>query len=189
MTQWIPNYCVWSLILRFRRGHIYQILQSRPFMLRRQLLIPYFNRRWVSFIYPSSLNDLKTCQRADIVENQRCGETSSLRRPRSLSRPIIKTLLKYQCPGRNEYTSFQKWATDIKDTWGCSRFHNSVNEKWSLPMVMWFKVLVLFNFCGTEYIPAIRPALKMTFPGYLWNGDLFFLFLLTLPTNVPFTLI
>ena len=38
-------------------------------------------------------------------------------------------------------------------------------------MVMWFKVLVLSNSCGPEYIRGIRPALKMTFSVSLWRSD------------------
>lgn len=116
------------LILHFRRGQISQILRSTPFSLRGQLLIPYSNRRWLSFEFHSSRNDLKMCQRAGIVENQRCGETSSSCAPFSFSWPIIKTLLKYQCPARNERATPQKWATDIKYIWGCSCFYYSVKD-------------------------------------------------------------
>lgn len=121
------------------------------FSLRRQLLIPYSNKWWVSFEFHSSRNDLKMCQRADIVENQRCGETSSSRAPFSFSWPIIKTLLKYQCPARNEHTSPQKWATDIKDIWAVHAF--IIQWKKLSLVVMWFKVLVLSNVSGPEYIP------------------------------------
>lgn len=103
-------------------------------------------------------NDLEMCERADIVENQRCGETSSSCTAFSFSWPIIKTLLKYQCPKRNEHTSPQKWAMGIKEIWGCWRFYNWVKKGL---MLMWFKVvLLLSNVSGLEYP---QPGLKMTF--------------------------
>lgn len=45
---------------------------------------------------------------------------------------------------------------------------------------------MLSNFCGPEYIPGIRLALKMTFHGQVWHsGTDFFLlfFILMLPNN------
>lgn len=136
------------------------------FILRRQLLIPPPGELWVSFMCHSWRNDLEMCERADIVENQRCGETSSSCAAFSFSWPIIKTLLKYQCPERNEHTSPLKWAKDIKEIWGCWRFYNWVKKGL---MLMWFKVvLLLSNVSGLDY----PPGLKTTFCGcrgiFLW---------------------
>lgn len=117
------------------------------FILFRQLLIPPPGELWVSFMCHSWRNDLEMCE--SIVENQRCGETSSSCAAFfSFSWPIIKTLLKYQCPERNEHTSL-KWAKDIKEIWGCWRFYNWVKKGL---MLMWFKVvLLLSNVSGLEY--------------------------------------
>lgn len=143
------------------------------FTLRRQLLIPPPGELWVSFMCHSWRNDLEMCERADIVEKQPCGETSSSCAAFSFSWPIIKTLLKYQCPERNEHTSPIKWAKDIKEIWGCRRFYNWVKKGL---MLMWFKVvLLLSNVSGLE---CTQPGLKMTFCG--WRGT----FLLMLCGNV-----
>lgn len=141
---------------------------------RRQLLIPPPGELWVSFMCHSWRNDLEMCERADIVENQRCGETSSSRPAFSFSWPIIKTLLKYQCPERNEHTSPQKWAKDIKEIWGCWRFYNWVKKGL---MLMWFKVVLLqSNFSGLEYTQAGLKndllQLQLTIPiDAVWKSD------------------
>lgn len=113
---------------------------------------------WLSFVCHSWRNDLETCERADIVEKQPCAETSSSCSALGFSWPIIKTLLKYQCPERNEHTSPPKWAKDIKEIWSCWRFYNWVKKGL---MLMWFKAaLPRSNVSGLEYT---QPGLKTTF--------------------------
>lgn len=114
-----------SLILRNRRGQISQTLQSRPFQLATNYwyLLPIGDE----FHLYSMLRGMTwTC-----VKELTLLKTNGVGKPHHRARfswPIIKTLLKYQCPARNERASPQKWATDIKDIWGCSCFYNSVKE-------------------------------------------------------------
>lgn len=123
------------------------------FSPHRQWLPPYSNKE-MGFVCISFIVELPK----NVSKSWHCWkparwETSSSPGPFSFSWPIIKTLLKYQCPARNERTSRQKNGPRTLKIYEAVHAFIIQWKKWSL-MVIWFKVLVLSNVFGSECIPC-----------------------------------